>query len=147
MAIKPSILAFHGSGSTGTVHTVQLARLNRHLKFDFEFVSLEGVFFILPTLFFHLPSLPRQPIPISTISNPNQPVFPTKPQTHPPISALPRPPRPRHPPLLRRTRSLQALADPHRNTRNPNQHNCHEERHGLTQHGAGNRISDPHHGH
>jgi predicted esterase len=42
-AAKPTILAFHGSGSNGTVHTVQLARLARLLKEHFEIVSMEGM--------------------------------------------------------------------------------------------------------
>ena len=41
-AVKPTILAFHGSGSNATIHTVQLARLNRVLKEHFNVESLEG---------------------------------------------------------------------------------------------------------
>ncbi|KAJ4304765.1 hypothetical protein N0V90_000293 [Kalmusia sp. IMI 367209] len=37
---KPTLLAFHGSGSNGTIHTVQLARLSRFLKPYFEIESL-----------------------------------------------------------------------------------------------------------
>ena len=37
---KPTILAFHGSGSNATVHTVQLARLKRLLSPHFEVMSL-----------------------------------------------------------------------------------------------------------
>jgi predicted esterase len=40
--VKPTILAFHGSGSNATVHTVQLARLSRFLKPHFEIESLQG---------------------------------------------------------------------------------------------------------
>ncbi|KAF2738740.1 hypothetical protein EJ04DRAFT_541153 [Polyplosphaeria fusca] len=43
-SIKPTLLTFHGSGSNGTVHTVQLARLSRLLKPHFDIVSLEGPF-------------------------------------------------------------------------------------------------------
>ncbi|ORY12539.1 serine hydrolase FSH [Clohesyomyces aquaticus] len=43
-AVKPTILAFHGSGSNGTIHTVQMARLTRHLKPVFDIVSLEAPF-------------------------------------------------------------------------------------------------------
>ncbi|KAF2275476.1 citrinin biosynthesis oxidoreductase-like protein CtnB [Westerdykella ornata] len=39
---KPALLAFHGSGSNGTIHTVQLARLSRLLKQHFEIVALEA---------------------------------------------------------------------------------------------------------
>ncbi|RMZ66502.1 oxidoreductase [Pyrenophora seminiperda CCB06] len=42
--VKPTILAFHGSGSNATVHTVQLARLMRVIKSDFEVESLEAPF-------------------------------------------------------------------------------------------------------
>ena len=41
--VKPTILAFHGSGSNATIHTVQLARLNRVLKDHFNVESLEGM--------------------------------------------------------------------------------------------------------
>ncbi|KAJ4361666.1 hypothetical protein N0V95_001650 [Ascochyta clinopodiicola] len=41
---KPTLLAFHGSGSNATIHTVQLARLNRVLKDHFEVESLEAPF-------------------------------------------------------------------------------------------------------
>jgi hypothetical protein len=41
--MKPTILAFHGSGSNATIHTVQLARLTRLLKDHFDFVTLEGI--------------------------------------------------------------------------------------------------------
>ncbi|KAH6004799.1 hypothetical protein HBI83_192140 [Parastagonospora nodorum] len=34
--IKPTLLAFHGSGSNATVHTVQLARLMRLLRPHFD---------------------------------------------------------------------------------------------------------------
>jgi hypothetical protein len=40
--VKPTLLAFHGSGSNATVHTVQLARLMRVIKDEFEIESLEG---------------------------------------------------------------------------------------------------------
>ncbi|KAF2788773.1 citrinin biosynthesis oxidoreductase-like protein CtnB [Melanomma pulvis-pyrius CBS 109.77] len=43
-ATKPTLLAFHGSGSNSTIHIVQLARLARHLKPDFEIESLEAPF-------------------------------------------------------------------------------------------------------
>ncbi|OAL52912.1 hypothetical protein IQ07DRAFT_584918 [Pyrenochaeta sp. DS3sAY3a] len=42
--IKPTFLAFHGSGSNGTVHTVQLARLMRAIKPYFNVESLEAPF-------------------------------------------------------------------------------------------------------
>jgi predicted esterase len=42
--VKPTLLAFHGSGSNSTVHTVQLARLSRHLRKDFEIESMEAPF-------------------------------------------------------------------------------------------------------
>ncbi|KAF2125822.1 hypothetical protein P153DRAFT_298984 [Dothidotthia symphoricarpi CBS 119687] len=41
---KPTLLAFHGSGSNATVHTVQLARLTRLLKQHFEIESLQAPF-------------------------------------------------------------------------------------------------------
>lgn len=40
--MKPTILAFHGSGSNAMVHTVQLARLNRVIGDDFNIESMEG---------------------------------------------------------------------------------------------------------
>jgi predicted esterase len=43
-SVKPTLLAFHGSGSNSTIHTVQLARLSRFLKKDFEIESMEGPF-------------------------------------------------------------------------------------------------------
>ncbi|KAJ4399541.1 hypothetical protein N0V91_009366 [Didymella pomorum] len=42
--IKPTLLAFHGSGSNATIHTVQLARLNRILKDHFTVESLDAPF-------------------------------------------------------------------------------------------------------
>ncbi|KAJ4361929.1 hypothetical protein N0V83_010870 [Neocucurbitaria cava] len=42
--IKPTLLAFHGSGSNATVHTVQLARLMRAIKPYFNVESLEAPF-------------------------------------------------------------------------------------------------------
>ncbi|KZM24831.1 uncharacterized protein EKO05_0003482 [Ascochyta rabiei] len=41
---KPTLLAFHGSGSNATIHTMQLARLNRVLKEYFHIESLEAPF-------------------------------------------------------------------------------------------------------
>lgn len=41
---KPTLLAFHGSGSNATIHTVQLARLNRILKDHFTIESLDAPF-------------------------------------------------------------------------------------------------------
>ncbi|KAH6633152.1 serine hydrolase FSH [Boeremia exigua] len=41
---KPTLLAFHGSGSNATIHTVQLARLNRVLKPHFNIEPLEAPF-------------------------------------------------------------------------------------------------------
>ncbi|KAF1360822.1 hypothetical protein EJ07DRAFT_154745 [Lizonia empirigonia] len=41
---KPTLLAFHGSGSNATIHTVQLARLNKLLKEYFTIESLEAPF-------------------------------------------------------------------------------------------------------
>jgi len=41
---KPTLLAFHGSGSNATIHTVQLARLNRVLKEHFTLEPLEAPF-------------------------------------------------------------------------------------------------------
>ncbi|KAF2875496.1 serine hydrolase FSH [Massariosphaeria phaeospora] len=41
---KPTILAFHGSGSNGLIHTVQLARLSRHLKDQFNIEQVEAPF-------------------------------------------------------------------------------------------------------
>ncbi|KAF3006745.1 hypothetical protein E8E13_009807 [Curvularia kusanoi] len=41
---KPTLIAFHGSGSNATIHTVQLARLNRVLKDHFTIESLEAPF-------------------------------------------------------------------------------------------------------
>jgi len=38
----PTILAFHGSGSNSTIHTIQLARLTRFLKPHFDLESLTG---------------------------------------------------------------------------------------------------------
>ena len=43
-APKPTLLAFHGSGSNATIHTVQLARLNRVLKDHFTIESLNAPF-------------------------------------------------------------------------------------------------------
>ncbi|KAF2845867.1 hypothetical protein T440DRAFT_459541 [Plenodomus tracheiphilus IPT5] len=43
-AAKPTILAFHGSGSNATVHTVQLARLMRFIKSYFNVESLQAPF-------------------------------------------------------------------------------------------------------
>lgn len=45
---KPTLLAFHGSGSNATIHTVQLARLNRVLKEHFNIESLEGTLYLTP---------------------------------------------------------------------------------------------------
>ncbi|KAF2628038.1 hypothetical protein BU25DRAFT_457907 [Macroventuria anomochaeta] len=42
--VKPTLLAFHGSGSNATIHTVQLARLNRILKDHYNVESLEAPF-------------------------------------------------------------------------------------------------------
>lgn len=42
--VKPTLLAFHGSGSNATIHTVQLARLSRHLKEHFDIISCEAPF-------------------------------------------------------------------------------------------------------
>lgn len=41
---KPTLLAFHGSGSNATVHTVQLARLMRAIKPHYNVESLEAPF-------------------------------------------------------------------------------------------------------
>ncbi|KAF2744864.1 hypothetical protein M011DRAFT_428592, partial [Sporormia fimetaria CBS 119925] len=41
---KPTLLAFHGSGSNGTIHTVQLARLTRLLKPHFDIKALDAPF-------------------------------------------------------------------------------------------------------
>ncbi|KAJ4374410.1 hypothetical protein N0V86_007275 [Didymella sp. IMI 355093] len=41
---KPTLLAFHGSGSNATIHTVQLARLNRVLKDHFTIEYLDAPF-------------------------------------------------------------------------------------------------------
>jgi predicted esterase len=41
-AVKPTLLAFHGSGSNATVHKVQLARLTRVINPYFQVESLEG---------------------------------------------------------------------------------------------------------
>ena len=47
--VKPTLLAFHGSGSNATIHTVQLARLMRVIKPHFNVEALEGMLaFILP---------------------------------------------------------------------------------------------------
>jgi hypothetical protein len=51
--MKPTLLAFHGSGSNATVHTVQLARLMRVIKGHFEVESLEGKYTEPPTTSFH----------------------------------------------------------------------------------------------
>ncbi|KAF1968253.1 hypothetical protein BU23DRAFT_514983 [Bimuria novae-zelandiae CBS 107.79] len=40
--VKPTLLAFHGSGSNSTIHTVQLARLARFLRPHFEIESLSA---------------------------------------------------------------------------------------------------------
>ncbi|KAF2196118.1 hypothetical protein GQ43DRAFT_445404 [Delitschia confertaspora ATCC 74209] len=40
----PTLLAFHGSGSNATCHTVQLARLNRLLRPHFNIIALEAPF-------------------------------------------------------------------------------------------------------
>jgi hypothetical protein len=42
--VKPTLLAFHGSGSNATIHTVQLARLMRIIKPYFNVESLEAPF-------------------------------------------------------------------------------------------------------
>ncbi|KAF2001742.1 hypothetical protein P154DRAFT_489679 [Amniculicola lignicola CBS 123094] len=42
--VNPTLLAFHGSGSNAMIHIVQLARLSRLLKADFEIVSLQAPF-------------------------------------------------------------------------------------------------------
>ncbi|KAF2020572.1 hypothetical protein BU24DRAFT_3199 [Aaosphaeria arxii CBS 175.79] len=41
---KPTILTFHGSGSNSTIHTIQLARLSRHLRPHFTLLDLEAPF-------------------------------------------------------------------------------------------------------
>jgi hypothetical protein len=46
-SVKPTILAFHGSGSNATIHTVQLARIMRVVKPHFNVEALEGVFALL----------------------------------------------------------------------------------------------------
>ncbi|KAF1925506.1 uncharacterized protein M421DRAFT_103055 [Didymella exigua CBS 183.55] len=43
-AAKPTLLALHGSGSNATIHTVQLARLNRVLKEHFTIAYLDAPF-------------------------------------------------------------------------------------------------------
>lgn len=40
--VNPTILAFHGSGSNSTIHTIQLARLARFLRPHFDIESLTG---------------------------------------------------------------------------------------------------------
>ncbi|KAH5861220.1 hypothetical protein HBI90_152650 [Parastagonospora nodorum] len=47
--IKPTLLAFHGSGSNATVHTVQLARLMRLLRPHFDVESLEVNYIVAET--------------------------------------------------------------------------------------------------
>ncbi|CAE7013240.1 hypothetical protein P3342_003743 [Pyrenophora teres f. teres] len=42
--VKPTLLAFHGSGSNATVHTVQRARLNRVISSEFQIESMEAPF-------------------------------------------------------------------------------------------------------
>lgn len=42
--VKPTLLAFHGSGSNATIHSVQLARLNRVLKDHLTIESLDAPF-------------------------------------------------------------------------------------------------------
>lgn len=49
--IKPTVLAFHGSGCNAMIHTVQLARLNKAIGSDFEIESLEGVYLAIIVLF------------------------------------------------------------------------------------------------
>lgn len=39
---KPTLLAFHGSGSNSTIHTIQMARLSRFLRPHFDIESLSG---------------------------------------------------------------------------------------------------------
>ncbi|KAF2649337.1 hypothetical protein K491DRAFT_721743 [Lophiostoma macrostomum CBS 122681] len=41
---KPTLLAFHGSGSNGMVHTVQLARVSKLLRPHFDIISLDAPF-------------------------------------------------------------------------------------------------------
>ncbi|KAF2637216.1 hypothetical protein P280DRAFT_112099 [Massarina eburnea CBS 473.64] len=43
-SVKPTILAFHGSGSNATIHTIQMARLSRILRPHFDIISLEAPF-------------------------------------------------------------------------------------------------------
>ncbi|KAF1958393.1 hypothetical protein CC80DRAFT_30132 [Byssothecium circinans] len=40
--VKPTLLAFHGSGSNATIHTIQMARLSRLLKPHFDIISLDA---------------------------------------------------------------------------------------------------------
>jgi hypothetical protein len=44
---KSTLLAFHGSGSNATIHTVQLARLMRVIKPYFNVEALEGMLALL----------------------------------------------------------------------------------------------------
>lgn len=58
---KPTLLAFHGSGSNATIHSVQLARLVRVIKPYFDIESVEGMHQVL-SFFRILPS--RSVLPV-----------------------------------------------------------------------------------
>lgn len=101
-SVKPTLLAFHGSGSNATVHTVQLARLMRVIKDHFEVESLEGVYYTIPfTFLLHTLALEKAR---------NSDEYP---------SAVPLSSWSRRPPFLRRLRSFQTLDAIH----------CHHLRH------------------
>lgn len=148
-AVKPTLLAFHGSGSNATVHMVQLARLTRVIKPYFDIESLEGtcictiltpgVLEILnnPTRN-HLISFPLLYLHFYSTS----PLSPIRLTTHPPLSSLPLPSRPRRPPLLRWLRPLQALAAAERKShcRGYAARRCHGH------HGPRSGTPDPLHG-
>jgi hypothetical protein len=71
--VKPTLLAFHGSGSNATIHTVQLARLMRVIKGHFEVESMEGVYTKIPVASLLHASSPYTPLgKLTMLTKPSQ---------------------------------------------------------------------------
>jgi hypothetical protein len=138
---KPTLLAFHGSGSNGMVHTVQLARLSKHLRPHFDIISLDGTYGDVHYDFFYKKQSAQCCVCFSLMYFGSCPLVYyaalllfylfiflrtiaftrscSLPPNHPILttpSALPLRRRSRHPPLLRRLRTLLPL-DPSNRTR------------------------------
>lgn len=91
---KPTLLAFHGSGSNDTIHSIQLARLNRFLKPHFEIESLCGMscpqrpsFFPESQYLLHRCGQRTTPFP-SSLPNPTSSQPDPFPRTNPPTAPI-----------------------------------------------------------